>query len=113
MTLTKGANSNTSQQESSSASLVDTSGKQILEVSVKGGYAPKVINAKAGTPTILRMESNGALGCERAFSIPKLNISKVLPTNGNTDIDLGSVKAGTKLLGTCSMGMYTMTINFN
>ena len=91
---------------------IDESGKQIIDVTVKGGYFPKRIEAKAGVPTTLRMNSNGAFGCERALGIAKLGISKTLPTDGVTEFDLDSQEAGTSLTGSCSMGMYTFKINF-
>lgn len=94
-------------------SVAVTGDKQIITVSVNGGYSPGVITAKAGVPTILKMRSVSASGCERAFRIPSLKISKTLPTSGDTDIDIGSQSAGTKLRGTCSMGMYNFTVNFN
>jgi plastocyanin domain-containing protein len=92
-------------------SMVD--GKQIVEVTVRGGYFPDSINAKAGVPTILRMKSAGTYGCERALRIPNLNISKTLPATGNTDIVINAQSAGTTIKGTCSMGMYNFAINFN
>ena len=90
-----------------------TGDKQIVTVDVNGGYSPGSITAKAGVPTILKMRSINASGCERAFRIPSLKISKTLPSSGDTDIDIGSQTAGTKLRGTCSMGMYNFTVNFN
>jgi plastocyanin domain-containing protein len=93
--------------------LGSTSGGQIIEVKVSNGYSPTSITAKAGVPTTLRMVSSGASGCEKAFQILGLNVSKVLPTDGTTDIDLGSPKAGTTITGTCSMGMYRVVIKFN
>jgi hypothetical protein len=41
-----------------------------------------------------------------------MNISKILPQSGTTDIDLGSPKLGT-IQGTCGMGMYPFEINFS
>ena len=89
-------------------------GQQIVEVTARsGGYWPRKIEAKAGVPTILVMKSDGAYGCERAFNIPDLNISEILPENGQTEFDLGTQAKGTKLLGVCSMGMYYFQIFFN
>ena len=88
--------------------------QQIVEVTAgSGGYSPKKIEAKAGIPTILVMKSDGAYGCERAFNIPDLDISEILPENGQTEFDLGTQAKGTKLLGVCSMGMYYFQIFFN
>ena len=88
--------------------------QQIVEVIARsGGYWPKKIEANAGVPTMLVMKSEGAYGCERAFNIPDLNISEILPENGQTEFDLGTQAKGTKLLGVCSMGMYYFQIFFN
>ncbi len=86
---------------------------QIVNVKATSkGYFPQKIEAKANTPTILRMESENSYGCERSFRIPSLNIIEVLPQEGSTDIDLGSPANGENILGSCSMGMYTFTITF-
>ncbi len=93
---------------------INPEAKQIIEVIAgSGGYRPRKIEAKAGIPTILIMKSEGAYGCERAFNIPDLNISEILPESGQTEFDLGTQLKGTKLLGVCSMGMYYFQIFFN
>jgi plastocyanin domain-containing protein len=90
-------------------SLID--GKQVIEISVKGGYSPAQTAAKAGVPTVLRFTTNGAYDCSSSVRIPSMSISKKLPPTGSTDIDLGTPAAG-DLAGTCSMGMYSFNINF-
>jgi len=95
------------------AQSANTQGQQVIEVTASGGYSPRKIEAKAGVPTILIMKSEGAYGCERAFNIPDLNISEILPENGKTQFDLGTQTAGTELVGVCSMGMYYFKIFFN
>ena len=88
--------------------------QQIVEVTARsGGYSPRKLEAKADVPTILVMKSEGAYGCERAFYIPDLNISEILPENGQTQFDLGIQAKGTKLLGVCGMGMYYFQIFFS
>lgn len=95
------------------ASTVAADGSQLIEVTVQGGYSPTRINAKADTATTLRMKSMNTYGCERAFTIPKLGISKMLPSSGDTDFNIPVQSAGTTLIGSCSMGMYTFSIYFN
>ena len=90
-------------------SIVD--GKQIIEIQARGGYSPRRSVAKAGIPTILRFNTNGTFDCSSSVRIPSLNISKILPQSGSTDIDLGTQKLGT-LQGTCGMGMYPFAIDF-
>lgn len=86
-------------------------GKQIIDLRAKGGYSPKRSTAKAGIPTILKVNTNGTFDCSSALRIPSMNISKNLPPSGSTEIDLGSPQAGL-LKGTCGMGMYQFEINF-
>lgn len=84
---------------------------QIISLQAKGKYSPKVSNAQAGIPTILRVNTNGTYDCSAAIRVPSLSIAKMLPPNGTTDISLGTPEAG-KLRGTCGMGMYNFEINF-
>lgn len=86
-------------------------GKQIIDVTVKGGYSPKKSVAKAGVPTILRFTTNGTFDCTSGVRIPSMGISKTLPSTGTTDIDIGSPTVAT-LQGVCSMGMYPFEVDF-
>ncbi len=86
-------------------------GKQIIEIKAKGGYRPVHSIAKAGIPTIIRMNTNGTFDCTSVLRIPSLDISQNLPISGNTDIDLGIQKVSV-LQGTCGMGMYPFDITF-
>ena len=90
-------------------SVVD--GKQIIDLTARGGYSPRQTTAKAGIPTILKVKTSGTFDCSSAIRIPSMNISRNLPSSGNTDIDLGSPQIG-RLQGTCGMGMYFFEINF-
>lgn len=86
-------------------------GKQIVEISAKGGYQPRVSVAKAGLPTILRFDTKGTFDCSSSVRIPSMDISKNLPQTGTTDIEVGIAQAGT-LQGTCGMGMYPFEVTF-
>lgn len=88
-------------------------GKQVVEIGVKGGYSPRRSVAKADTPTILRMKTNGTFDCSSALTIPSINYQKNLPPSGVTDVELPPQKAGTTLQGLCSMGMYSFEVAFN
>ena len=90
-------------------SIVD--GRQIVEITAKGGYYPRISTAKAGIPTVLRFNTSGTFDCSSSVRIPKLNITEYLPQSGSTDIDLGTQPQGT-LQGTCGMGMYPFEIDF-
>jgi plastocyanin domain-containing protein len=85
--------------------------KQIVELRAKGGYQPRKSTAKAGMPTILKIDTNGTFDCSSSVRIPSMNISRILPATGSTEIDLGSPGAGV-VYGTCGMGMYPFEIDF-
>nr|WP_238492281.1 sulfite exporter TauE/SafE family protein [Streptomyces sp. UNOB3_S3] len=89
----------------------DASGKQIVTVTVTSVYSPTAITAKAGVPTTLVLHGKGANGCARGFTIPALGIREIVETDADTEVDLGTPKAGT-LRFTCSMGMVSGNINF-
>ncbi len=100
---------NEQKQNIKNVAVVD--GKQIIEISAKGGYTPRVSIAASGIPTILRFNTKGTFDCSSSVRIPSMNIGKILPNSGITDIDLGVQKAGT-LQGVCGMGMYPFEIQF-
>lgn len=95
--------------EGSNVALVD--GNQIITIDAKGGYLPKRTTAKAGIPTILKMNTSGTFDCSSTVRIPSMGVSKNLPPSGSTEIDLGSPAAG-PLQGVCVMGMYSFQIDF-
>lgn len=90
-------------------SIVD--GKQIVEITARGGYWPQRSMAKSGIPTIIRFKTNGSFDCSSSVRIPSLGINKILPQSGNTDIDIGTPQIAT-LQGTCGMGMYRFQVEF-
>lgn len=105
-----GSGNNTGQTaNANNVSIVD--GKQIIEISAKGGYQPRKSIAKAGIPTIIRFNTKGTFDCSSSVRIPSLNISKSLPQSGVTDVDIGSSQIGT-LNGSCGMGMYPFEVEF-
>lgn len=105
--------SNNNKESSTGSSVIDTSGKQIITITAKDGYTPGIVNAQADKPTILKVKTKGTFDCSSALTIPSLKISKNLPPTGETPIEIPAQAAGTKLRGTCSMGMYSFTINFS
>ena len=101
--------SGTDDTPANNVSIVDE--KQIVEVSVKGGYRPQKSVAKAGVPTILRFATNSTYDCSGAVRIPSIGYSAFLPATGKTDVELGTPQAGI-LRGMCAMGMYVFEIEF-
>jgi uncharacterized protein len=84
-----------------------TGGVQNVTITVNnGGYQASATTLKAGVPVRLTLTTNNTRGCVRAFTIPELNISKVLPETGSEIIEFTPAKTG-RLGFSCSMGMYT------
>lgn len=107
----RGGNSNSYDQGLvNNVSIAD--GKQIIEITAKGGYSPRVTTAKAEMPTTLKVNTNGTFDCSGALAIPSIGYRKNLQPSGTVDIDVPEQKVGTKLRGVCAMGMYSFTINF-
>ncbi len=92
-------------------SIVD--GKQIIEITARGGYSPRITTAKADMPTVIRMSTKGSFDCSSAVSIPSLGYRANLAPTGTTDIEVGAQKPGSTLQGLCAMGMYNFQIKFN
>ena len=109
--LVKGSDSSSTQTVANNTSLVD--GKQVIEISAKGGYSPKTTLAKADVPTVIKMKTEGTFDCSSAVSIPSLNYRKNLQPSGVTEIEVPPQKAGTTLQGLCVMGMYNFQVQFN
>ena len=96
--------------ESATATVVD--GIQYVDISAKGGYSPRVVTAKAGIPTVLRMKTNGTFDCSASLVIPKLSYQKFLQPSGTEEISITAEQAQGTLQGLCSMGMYNFQIQF-
>lgn len=96
--------------DTSSVSVI--AGKQIIDISAKGGYSPRVISAKAGMLTTLRVKTNGTFDCSASLVIPKLSYQKILQSSGIEEIAITSEQAQGTMRGLCSMGMYNFQIKF-
>ncbi len=106
-------NSGVASDPKNTSNITIENGKQVISISAKGGYVPKNTNAKANTPTVLKVNTQGTFDCSASLVIPDLNYKKFLPPSGETFIDIPPQKPGTNLRGICSMGMYNFNINFN
>ena len=114
MFVLKNGNSNgagAAAQDANNVSII--LGKQIITISAKGGYSPKVTTAKADMPTVIKVDTRGTFDCSSAISIPSLGYRKNLPPSGETLINVPPQKAGSTLQGLCAMGMYNFQIKFN
>jgi hypothetical protein len=112
LTNQKSSGNSEQAEQTLGTSVINTDGKQIIELTAKGGYSPAILTAKADTETILRVKTTSTFDCSAALTIPSLNYTKMLPPTGTTDIALKPQPNGSKLEGTCSMGMYNFTLNF-
>ncbi len=91
-------------------SMVD--GKQIIDLTAKGGYWPNVSDAKSNFETILRVKTDNTTDCSQHIVIPELRYDAVLKENGIVEIAIPPQKEGTKLQGSCSLGIFTFAIKF-
>lgn len=87
-------------------------GKQVVTISAKGGYSPRVTEAKADMPTLLRVETQGTFDCSSVLAIPSMNYQKNLPPSGVTEIEIPPQETGSTFEGLCGMGMYGFEIAF-
>ena len=95
---------------SGTATIVD--GIQYVDISAKGGYSPRIVTAKAGIPTVLRVKTSGTFDCSASLVIPKLSYQKFLQPSGTEEISIPSEKAQGTMQGLCSMAMYNFQIRF-
>ena len=94
----------------SSVSVID--GKQIIDISAKGGYSPRIISAKSGIPTTLRVKTSQTFDCSASLVIPKLSYQKFLQPSGTEEIVITPEQARGTMRGLCAMGMYNFQIKF-
>ncbi len=95
------------------ASIEMVNGKQIINMSAKGGYSPRIVNAKAGVDTIIKMKTEGTFDCSASLVIPEISYQKLLSPTGVEEILISKDKAKGTMQGLCSMGMYNFQIRFN
>ncbi|MDP3733188.1 MAG: sulfite exporter TauE/SafE family protein, partial [Candidatus Daviesbacteria bacterium] len=82
-------------------------GVQIVDLTVAPtSYYPNYIQAQAGVPLRLNLNSTGGLGCTSQFRIPALGIKQNVPQNGSSVVEFTPSMKG-KVTFTCSMGMYS------
>lgn len=84
---------------------LDASGHQLVEITVRGGYRPRLIRARAGVPLriVFRRDDDDACSERVVFSAPRLD--RRLAPAGVTTVDLPAQPAG-DIRFTCGMGRY-------
>lgn len=84
--------------------------QEITITVTNSGYSPRNVTLKKGVATKLKLITKNVQSCSRAFTIPALNIEKLLPETGESIIEFTPTKTG-PLAFSCSMGMYTGLFN--
>lgn len=87
-------------------------GIQYVDITVRGGYSPRVTKAQAGVPTVIRMKTENTYDCSIALVINDLNYQSYLQPSGVEEIPVPVEKTQGILQGMCSMGMYRFQIEF-
>lgn len=105
--------SSTPSTEQISKNITTVDGKQVITIDAKGGYTPRKTDAKANTPTLLKIKTSSTFDCSSALVIPSLNYRKNLPPSGETVVEIPPQKPGTNIRGLCSMGMFSFNLMFN
>ena len=87
------------------ASAVSTSsGVQEVDIIVKGGYSPDVIEVERGKPVQLSFYRDEENSCSEELLLPDFSIRRDLPASKTTLVELLPQQAGTFTF-TCGMGM--------
>ena len=74
------------------------------------GYYPHNFSVKVNQPVNLNLVTQGTYSCASVFTIPSLDITKVLSPSGSETVSFTPTKTGL-ISFACGMGMYTGTIN--
>lgn len=102
----------TPNQSSNNTAVLGADGQQTIEITARGGYSPRYVEAQANTPVTLVMKTRNAYDCSIALVIPKLKVRQNLPITGDTPFAIPPQAPGTEITGTCTMGMYFFKIKF-
>lgn len=87
------------------AAAVSTSGGvQQVDITVKGGYSPDVIEVKQGQPVQLNFYRDEENSCSEELLMPDFRIRRDLPAFQTTLVELLPQQAG-RFEFTCGMGM--------
>jgi sulfite exporter TauE/SafE len=88
-------------------------GAHVITINAKNaGYSPSELIAPAGQAIELSLVTENTRSCSRAFEIPSLGYSVLLPQTGTETVEIPPQESGTQMRFTCSMGMYTGVIVF-
>ncbi len=74
-------------------------------------YSPNYITVKKGTPVTLNLTNTAGRGCIQAFTIPALNVQRVVPVGTSDVIKFTAPNSVQDIAFMCSMGMFRGTIH--
>lgn len=83
----------------------DTSGRQVVDITVRGGYSPASIQVVAGLPLRLRFRRDDDDDCSERVVFSTSRVDCRLATSGLTTVDLPAQPPGV-IRFTCGMGRY-------
>jgi plastocyanin domain-containing protein len=83
---------------------VTSAGPQEVTITVDGGYAPGVVEVRAGRPVRLHFDRRDRGSCTEEVVIPDFGIRRYLPTGTTTTIEFTPAAPGTYAF-MCGMGM--------
>jgi Cu+-exporting ATPase len=86
-----------------------TGDRQEVEVTVKGGYSPSLIRARAGTPLRLVFDRQEAGDCTSRVVFPDFQVSKSLPAFAKTAVEFVPDRSG-EFEFVCGMNMVHGTL---
>ena len=81
-----------------------SSGVQEVDITVKGGYSPDIIEVERGKPVQLSFYRDEENSCSEELLMPDFSIRRDLPAFKTTLVELLPEKVGTFTF-TCGMGM--------
>lgn len=85
--------------------------RQVIQITVRGGYRPAVIDAAAGVPLRLVFHREETEPCSERVVFSSPHIDRHLEPNGSTVVDLPAQPVG-EVRYTCGMGRYRGRIRF-
>ncbi|HEX8932584.1 MAG TPA: sulfite exporter TauE/SafE family protein [Patescibacteria group bacterium] len=74
------------------------------------GYTPNNFVVKSGSTVKLDLVNQGGVGCVQAFTIPSLNLQKIVPPGQTDSFTFTAPNKPGNIAFMCSMGMYSGTI---
>lgn len=97
---------------SDTASSTIENGVQVVDITARGGYNPRITRAEAGRETQIRVHTENTYDCSSAVVIPALDFEVTLGPSETRTATVPAGKAQGTLEGLCSMGMYRFKVVF-